>query len=39
MTNEDSKTAIDRDRSRRVEIKFRLKDDETIDELQKILNQ
>lgn len=36
---DDSKTVIDRDRSRRVEIKFRLKDDETIDELQKILNQ
>lgn len=28
---------IDADRSRRVEVKFRLKDDETIDEMQKIL--
>lgn len=33
---DDSKTVIDRDRSRRVEIKFRLKDDETIDELQRM---
>ena len=34
---DDKNTVIDRNRSRRVEIKFRLKDDETISELEKIL--
>ena len=34
---DESKTTIDRNRSRRVEIKFRLKDEETIAELERIL--
>lgn len=33
---DDTRTVVDQDRSRRVEIKFRLKDDETIEELKKI---
>lgn len=36
---DEEKNIIDKDKSRRVEIKFRLKDDETIAELQKILGQ
>ena len=35
---DESKSQIDRDRSRRVELKFRLKDDETIEQLRKMLN-
>lgn len=34
---DDTKTVIDQDKSRRVEVKFRLKDDETIEELKQIL--
>ena len=34
---DSTKTVIDAEKSRRVEVKFRLKDDETIEELQKIL--
>lgn len=33
----DSEGNVDKDASRRVEIKFRLKDDEMIDELNKIM--
>ena len=36
---DEEKKIIDQDKSRRVEIKFRLKDDETIAELQRILGQ
>lgn len=35
---DESKTTIDANKSRRVELKFRLKDDETVAELQRILN-
>lgn len=34
---DETNTAIDADKSRRVELKFRLKDDETIAEIQKLL--
>lgn len=36
---DDTKMVIDQDKSRRVEVKFRLKDDETIEELKQILGQ